>query len=192
MEERISESRRGPPPPWYREYWWLWPVALLLIVAAIIAFLALRGGGGNEALARQPVSGQNRTVTAASETIEMPDVVGTQYRDAVEQLLDTGLFPDSWPVESRKESGSVVDQRPDAGAPLAPGSTVRIDVSLGSGEPEEHQVPDLTGLSLDDALRACAEAGFTCRTVPAGGAGRVVTAERPVGGELTQIELSTG
>ena len=61
----------------------------------------------------------------------------------------------------------MVDQRPAAGTQAARGSGVRIDVSLGSGEREERQVPDLTGLPLGEALRACAEAGFTCRAVPA-------------------------
>lgn len=125
----------------------------------------------------------------------MPDLVGARYPDAVGQALDGGLFPNSFPVESSRERGTVVDQHPAAGAQVALGATVRIDVSVGDGPEEERQVPDLTGLELPEALRACAEAGFTCRAVPAGGPGRVVTAERPVPGgstELAQIELSTG
>jgi eukaryotic-like serine/threonine-protein kinase len=158
-----------------------------------------RGGRVSLAVSTGPEPTQTvtetRTVTAAPETIEMPDLVGAEYRDAVEQVLDTGLFPDSFPVESTEERGTVVDQRPQAGAELAPGSSVRLDVSLGSGEREERTVPDLTGQSLDEALRVCADAGFTCRAVPGGGAGREVTGQRPVTGgsdELSQIELSTG
>jgi len=41
-----------------------------------------------------------------------------------------------------------------------------VDTSEGI---TERQVPDLTGQPLDDALRACAQAGFTCRAVPATG-----------------------
>ena len=143
----------------------------------------------------QTVTQTTSTATTAPETIETPDLVGTDYRDAVAQILDAGLFPESFPVESTEERGIVVDQRPQAGARLTPASAVRIDVSLGSGEREERTVPDLTGQSLEDALRACAEAGFTCRGVPAGGQGRQVTGQRPVTGssaELSQIELSTG
>ena len=138
---------------------------------------------------------ETRTVTAEPETMEVPDFVGTPYPDAVDQALDAGLFPNSFPVESTEERGMVVDQDPGAGAQVVPGSGVRIDVSLGEGPREEQQVPDLTGQELTDALRACADAGFTCRAVPAGGPGRVVTAQRPVSGgstELSQIELSTG
>jgi beta-lactam-binding protein with PASTA domain len=138
---------------------------------------------------------ETQTRTNEPETTEMPDFVGTEYPDAVEQALDSGLFPNSFPAESAEDRGTVVDQGPEAGARVVPGSTVRIDVSLGEGPREEQQVPDLTGLELPDALRACADAGFTCRAVPEGGPGRVVTAQRPVVGgstELSQIELSTG
>ena len=134
-------------------------------------------------------------MAAGTETTEMPDVVGAQHPDAVEQLLDAGLFPESFPVDSTEARGTVVDERPAAGTEVALGSGVRIDVSLGSGEREERQVPDLTGQSLAEALLVCAEAGFTCRAVPAGGAGREVAGQRPVAGdptELSQIELSTG
>ena len=133
--------------------------------------------------------------TETQELTDMPDVTGTEYPDAVEQLLDAGLLPNSFPVESDEERGNVADQRPEAGARVALGSAVRIDVSLGSGSREQRTVPDLTGQPLADALQACAEAGFTCRAVPEGGAGREVTAQRPVSGgslELSQIELSTG
>lgn len=138
---------------------------------------------------------QTQTVTAEPETTEMPDFVGTAYPDAVDQALDAGLFPNSFPAESTEERGTVVDQGPAAGEQVVPGSTVRIDVSLGEEPRDEQQVPDLTGQELPDALRACADAGFTCRAVPAGGPGRVVTAQRPVSGastELSQLELSTG
>jgi serine/threonine-protein kinase len=138
---------------------------------------------------------QTQTVTTEPETTEMPDALGTEYADAVEQLLDARLLPESFPVDSSEERGSVVDQRPEAGTRVAPGSAVRIDISLGSGERAQREVPDLTGQSLADALRACAEAGFTCRAVSAGGAGREITGQRPVAGgeaaELSQIELST-
>jgi len=143
---------------------------------------------------------ETRTVTSEPETTEpettqLPDVVGQEYPDAVEQLVQARFLPDSFPVASSEERGTVVDQHPQGGTQVAGGSPVRLDVSLGSGEREERQVPDLTGQPLGDALVACAEAGFTCRAVPRVGAGRVVTAERPVAGtslELSQIELSTG
>ena len=193
---------QGPPSPprnhenRYQENWWLFLVGLLLIVGGIVAFFALRGDGETQRVVVPDVVGlRDATVTSSPETIEMLDVVGIEYPDAVERLLDAGLFPESIPVDSLEERGNVVEQRPEAGASVTPGSPVRIDVSLGSGERKARQVPDMTGLSLADALRVCADAGFTCRAVPVGGPGREVAGQRPVlsgSAELSQIELSTG
>jgi eukaryotic-like serine/threonine-protein kinase len=144
----------------------------------------------------EPTQTVTQTVTPGPETKEMPDLVGTAYPDAVEDLVDVGLFPDSFPVESADERGNVVGQRPDPGAEVTDGSSVRLDVSLGSGEREDGEVPDLTGQSLADALRACAEAGFTCRIVTGAEEGREVAEQRPAAGdtapELSQIALSAG
>ena len=133
------------------------------------------------------------TAPETTETTEMPDLVGTEYPDAVEELVDAGLFPDSFPVDSAEERGNVVDQRPSAGTEVVPGSDVRLDVAIGSGEREEREVPDLTGQSLGEALQACAEAGFTCRVT---GDGRDVADQQPAAGgsapELSQIALATG
>jgi serine/threonine-protein kinase len=138
---------------------------------------------------------QTETVQTTPEGTEMPDLVGTEYPDAVEELVDAGLFPDSFPVESADERGNVVDQRPDPGTRVPPGSEVRLDVSLGEGEREQREVPDLTGQQLGDALRACADAGFTCRVATGTQEPRVVIEQRPAAGEsapeLSQIALST-
>lgn len=182
--------------PWYSEYRWLGLVAVLLFVGGIVALLALSGGDkGQVQSGGSPIAVSTGPPTSEPETVEIPDVVGTQYPDAVDQLLDAGLLPESVPVESTEKRGTVVAERPAAGTQAKLAAGVRIDVSLGSGAREERQVPDLTGLSISEALRVCADAGFTCRAVPAGGTGREVAAERPVAGrpvELSQIELSTG
>ena len=166
-------------------------IALVPVVGGVVSFFALRGG--DDAQPTRTVSASH-TVATESDTAGMPDVVGARYPDAVEELLAAGLFPDSFPVGSTEKRGIVVGERPAAGKQVVLGSGVRIDVSLGSGKRGERQVPDLTGLVLGDALRVCAESGFTCRAVPSGGAGREVAGERPVEvpAELSQIELSTG
>jgi beta-lactam-binding protein with PASTA domain len=137
---------------------------------------------------------QTQTVETTPEGTEMPDLVGTEYPDAVEELVDAGLFPDSFPVESADELGNVVDQRPDPGTRVPPGSEVRLDVSLGEGEREQREVPDLTGQEPGDALRACADAGFTCRVVTDIQEPREVFDQRPAAGasapELSQIGLT--
>jgi len=130
------------------------------------------------------------------ETVQMPDVNGDDYVDAVDELVDAGVFPDFIPVESSRERGTVLKQSPDAGEKVEKGATVRLDIALGEGAREEIDVPDFTGKDVGDALKECAQAGFACRTI-AGGPDQkdVVGQEPPAGGtepELSIINLLTG
>ena len=151
-----------------------------------------------------PTTTVTQTETVASgpsgesgpETVEMPDVGGEEYADAVEELVDAGVFPDFIPIESSRERGTVVDQSPDPGEQVEKGATVRLDVALGEGEREQVEVPDFEGMDVGDALKECAKAGLACRT-SGGGPGQkdVVGQEPPAGGtqpELSIITLLTG
>lgn len=140
---------------------------------------------------------ETETVTtepAPPETVVMPDLLGREYDDAAEDLVDLGLLPETFPVESEEERGNVVEQEPAAGTDVQRGSVVRLDVSLGTGEREQREVPDLVGLDLPQALEECARAGFTCRLAAGGARERPVTRQQPAAGtsapELTQIRLS--
>ena len=200
-----------PPQPWQRGNWWIFLVALLLVVGGIVAFFALRDGGGEEpALTVTTVqetqtetatTAETETETATTETVPdepvaMPDVRGAEHDDAVEDLVDVGLLPETFPVESQEERGAVVEQDPGPGASVPGDSIVRLDVSLGTGEREDLEVPDLVGLRPAQALEACARAGFTCRLAVGAEPRRLVTSQRPAAGtgapELTQIRLSQG
>jgi beta-lactam-binding protein with PASTA domain len=154
------------------------------------------GPPGTETETETETQTETETETETVETTSMPDLEGAEYPDAVEQLLDAGLFPDSSPVDSSEERGTVVAQRPEPGERLAAGSAVRLNVSLGAGERARRDVPDLTGEELPDALRDCAEAGFTCRVDGDPGEHREVSEQRPAAGqsapELSQIVLVTG
>jgi eukaryotic-like serine/threonine-protein kinase len=130
------------------------------------------------------------------ETVEMPDVTGDDYVDAVDELVDAGVFPDFIPIESSEERGTVVKQSPESGEDVEQGASVRLDVALGDGEREDVDVPDLTGMDVGDALNDCAKAGLACRTI-AGGPDQkdVVGQEPPAGGTapaLSIVNLLTG
>jgi serine/threonine-protein kinase len=137
------------------------------------------------------------TETEPPATTTMPDVLGTELGDAVEQVLDAGLLPDTYPVPSSDERGTVVAQRPDPGTSAEEGARVRLNVSLGEGERADREVPDLTGPELAEALRTCADAGFTCRSLdreaPSAEERGEVIDQQPAAGsgapELTQITL---
>lgn len=195
------------PTPWYRENW-VFLVALLLIVGGIVAYFALRDTDGGEPAGTATTVQQTQTETVTTvetetetetvpqEAVAMPEVRGAEHHDAVEQLVDAGLLPDTYPVESAEERGNVVEQEPGPGTRVIVGSSVRLDVSLGTGERPDLDVPDLVGLPPGQALEECARAGFTCRLAVGGEPEQPVTSQRPAAGtaapELSQIRLSQG
>ena len=136
------------------------------------------------------------TQTGPDETATMPDVRGDEHDDAAEDVVDAGLLPETFPVDAQEERATVVAQEPGPGTRLVVGSTVRLDVSLGTGEREQLEVPDLVGLDAAQALEECARAGFTCRLGAGAARERPVTSQQPAPGspapELTQIRLSQG
>jgi serine/threonine-protein kinase len=139
---------------------------------------------------------QAQTTSTGPETLEVPDVVGTEYPDAVKQLLEAGVFPDGTAVMSPQEGGLVVGQRPPPGSDVTVGSAVGIAVSQGAGERDAREVPDLTGQSLPDALRVCADAHLICQILSGTARARQVVEQRPAAGssapEWSEIALSTG
>ena len=130
------------------------------------------------------------------ETVEMPDVAGDDYVDAVDELVDAGVLPDFLPIESSRERGTVLKQSPAAGEQVEKGATVRLDVALGEGEREDQEIPDFQGKDVGDALKECAEAGFACRTIAGGPTQRDVVGQDPAPGgtapALTIVNLLTG
>ena len=200
------------PPPWYRENWWLFLVALLLIVGGIVAYFALRDTDDGEPAGTATTVQQTQTETVtqtdtvattetvAPQTTEMPDAIGRDYLEAAAEVFAAGLVGDTYPVPSDEERGLVVAQNPEAGTAVELGSVVRLNVSLGAGERGDRDVPDVTGLELQEAHRLCREAGFTCRTVYRNApgeeqVGKVLDQEPAFGtvaAELTQMTLFPG
>jgi beta-lactam-binding protein with PASTA domain len=145
------------------------------------------------------------TVTTPTQTatvgqvqmVQMPDVIGQDYTQAVQQLAGLGLLPQSYPVASSEPQGSVVGQNPAAGSQARTDVPVRVNVSLGPGTRSSGPLPDLTGLKAMDALVKCAQAKYTCRVVfraaPSSSTHGKVIAQSPAGGTnapgLTQITL---
>ena len=90
------------------------------------------------------------------EPVEVPDVVGMTEDEAIEALEEVGL--EAEPIDDfsrRVPEGEVFEQDPTAGADAMTGDTVTITVSSGV---QQTTVPDLVGLSLEDATAALEEA----------------------------------
>jgi beta-lactam-binding protein with PASTA domain len=94
----------------------------------------------------------------ASETVEMPNVVGTQLDPAMAALKRAGLAPDARPGEPNRAQPThqVVDQDPKAGARVARGTRVVVIFN-----PERKlTVPDVVGKPLTEARALLSNAGF--------------------------------
>ena len=89
------------------------------------------------------------------ETIEVANVVGQDAEAATGALSEFRL--ERLAVPSTEPAGRVLGQEPSAGAPLAPGGTVRLRVSDGSRVP----TPSLAHMTLAQARDAARSAGLT-------------------------------
>jgi serine/threonine-protein kinase len=86
----------------------------------------------------------------------VPNVVGEDQESAVAALRAKGLSPIVRERSSSEPADTVVDQTPAAGQRVDEGSSVTIFVSDG----KVAEVPDVTGLTQDDAEAELRDAGF--------------------------------
>jgi beta-lactam-binding protein with PASTA domain len=117
----------------------------------------------------------------------VPKVAGLSQRNALARLERLLLKVDSFPVASSRPRGTVVLQQPLGGTRAAPGSGVRLEVSLGPGQRPQRAVPDTVDQDERAARRALVNAGFTVQTVdqPATDQSHegVVQQQNPAGGD---------
>jgi beta-lactam-binding protein with PASTA domain len=137
---------------------------------------------------------------AAVPTAQVPNVVGQLQSDAITALAEQGLRTGtvSYVYDSAVQAGKVTAQTPAASEKVAVGSAVNLTVSMGA---QQGQVPNVIGLSQDDANAVITAAGFKVTTVKATSSnvppGDVV-AQSPAAGVVTTagstvtITVSTG
>ncbi|GAA1995129.1 hypothetical protein GCM10009777_33920 [Microbacterium pumilum] len=116
----------------------------------------------------------------------LPSVVGQSIDEATRILNDAGfdvvLGP---PVDSSDAEGIVAVQSPGAGL-VAGGTTVTISPSNGNGI----TIPDVSGMPLDDAVRALRSAGFgdvkagSCEKDASAGGDPIATGTSPGAGTV--------
>ena len=101
----------------------------------------------------------------STRDVQVPNVTGQLRDDAIAALQNLGFV-----VQTQQKAdpsitpGTVISTDPPAGATAGPGSKVKIYVSAG---PEQREVPDVTGLSFDNAREKLLAAGFsTVQRVP--------------------------
>jgi beta-lactam-binding protein with PASTA domain len=94
-----------------------------------------------------------------TSTVPVPDVVGQPEGDAKATLEGEGFVTTSTEQPSADvEIGLVISTNPSAGTEVAPGTSVEMVVSTGPGDVV---VPDILGMTSDEATSAIEAAGLT-------------------------------
>lgn len=103
-------------------------------------------------------------VSRGPEIVKVPDVQGLSLADARRELKKAGLVPGMVTKEFSEETarGDVIRTDPAAGTERHPDSAVALHVSKGAPV----DVPDVTGLSVQDATAALAEEGLKAEALP--------------------------
>lgn len=100
------------------------------------------------------------TVSAGSEGITIPDVVGMTEAEAVSTLEQKGFVVNrTQGYDQYIKAGSIISQSPDADSKAPSGTTVTIRISQGS-ENAKVQVPDVMGKDEMEAMSILVEAGL--------------------------------
>ncbi|MFC8287176.1 Stk1 family PASTA domain-containing Ser/Thr kinase [Streptomyces cyaneofuscatus] len=110
-------------------------------------------------------------VSRGPEIVRVPDVAGSSLADARRSLKKVGLAPGMVTREFSEDvaRGEVIRTDPRAGTDRNPDTAVALIVSKGSPV----DVPDVTGLSVEDATEELAEEGLKVDVLP----GRVHSSE---------------
>jgi len=169
----LDAAEADPGVPEEKSNWWKWAlVVLAVLIGLLIAWAATR-----------------------SHTVEVPDVVGTSSDAAVSKLNQEGFKVE---VDREKNpsvpNNQVYRQDPsgetDQDCNFLGFSCSNPNVTLTvSGGPGQTEVPDVTGLSQDDAEQELEDAGFTTsietRTSSDVNSGLVIETD-PAGGEMAR------
>ncbi|MDB5085548.1 MAG: hypothetical protein JWN30_2434 [Bacilli bacterium] len=100
-------------------------------------------------------------ISKGAEAIQMPKLTGLSRDDATKALTNAKIDPAqvTWTEDFSKDvaSGSVISQTPDPSTSVTPSNQISVVVSKGQ---DMATMPDLTGMTKDDAYKALAQNGF--------------------------------
>jgi beta-lactam-binding protein with PASTA domain/predicted Ser/Thr protein kinase len=122
-------------------------------LGVLIGILAVAILGGAGYLLATSLSGDNQT-----EAFALPDLRGQQFDQAKADLEGRGLVVTRKDKASTKPEGQVLDQDPAPQTQVRTGDTVELTVAVPR---PPVVVPDLTGMTLDEAATALAQLNLT-------------------------------
>jgi serine/threonine-protein kinase len=122
---------------------------------------------------------------ATDDDLEIPDLVGDPYEQAVEVLEDLGLSVEvvGQRPEGDQEPGTVIGLEPEAGTEIEPGERVRVVVAI-----DQVRVPEVSGKTIEEARAEIERAGLAVGNVLGPGRGRVLFTAPGAG---TEVDLGT-
>jgi serine/threonine-protein kinase len=98
------------------------------------------------------------TVSQGKEPKPVPSLLDRLYEEGAKILGDLGFIPKRQDAFSDTVAkGQVIGTQPPTDQPVPPGTEVTILVSKG---PETVAVPDVSGMTIDDAVSKLQDAGF--------------------------------
>jgi eukaryotic-like serine/threonine-protein kinase len=155
---RPQDTSVLPPqeePPGSGRKVWLGVLIGILVVAVL--------AGGGYLLANGLLSGNS---SPTPQTVQVPILINLTQSDAVASLQHAGLKADvKTRVTDTAKPGRVVDQSPLAQTVVSTGSTVTIWVAKA---PTTVPVPDLTGMTIQEATAALQAVGLKLGTASPG------------------------
>ena len=185
-----AQVQERPEPPRQKGRGWIWAVGVLaaVAVAAVVALWALG-----------VFSHDDKTGNVA-----VPDLVGMTEERAKKALDEAGLVVGDVTKQKTDAAapGVVLAQEPAAGSEVADGSAVDVEVAEAGlpTPPPKVAVPNVVGLTQDEAVAALQDVGFTVVATPASSltpAGEVAEQSPAAGtmagtGTRVDITVSTG
>jgi serine/threonine-protein kinase len=130
----------------------------------------------------QKQSAVELVVSTGAPKIEIPDVEGMTYSEAEAALKDKGFEVEKQSEESTETPDTVLSQDPEGGASREKGTTVTLTVAK---EQAQVTVPDLTGMTPEDARKRLEEEGLVLGTqeqVPSAAQAEGTIFEQSIGG----------
>lgn len=134
---------------------------LMIVVALIIAFILIFAVGKAAGIFKSIGSGTTTEDSSDKDTVKVPDIVGMTEEKATKALKDKnlGIKVDSREDSEKYEEGTVSEQKTKVGTKVKKHSTVHVVVSsalIG----KEIIVPDVSGMSEDEAQKKLTDEGF--------------------------------
>jgi beta-lactam-binding protein with PASTA domain len=172
VDDRTRAMTPMPPPKGRRGL--VYALTILLFLGILIAVVALVFS----------------LLSNSAATVEVPNVVGETFADAEKALVDAGFKASRGGTEPSAEitEGHVTRQEPAGGRKVQKGQNITLIVSSG---PPSGEVPDLTGMTEDEAESTLEASGLQKGEVKREASdtveeGRIISTDPPKGEEVRE------